>query len=298
MQMSELDPKQKRFRIRPMVSVKSSSLRLSIALAVLLPVAMPVIAKAQSQGPVTSGGNLPYIASGQSEDEILRKKRAKAEAEAAEKARLDAEDKARQEAAKAAQPAQPVVEPAKVEAPKVDAPAREPEVVVKPEGATKAPKPAVAGGPADPQLAPADGQKVKVSRQKPQETVPPGLAPDGQIVGSARPPAPMPQQMRPREAVVVVEKPMFFGLFGPRVPVTERVVELVPPAPIGRAAPPPAAPSGGLSGAKIANGQQRPKLPASNCHYHNYPSQESPFHRDVQCHWHQNPTDPAIRYVQ
>ncbi|MBP0574067.1 hypothetical protein J8J27_25545, partial [Mycobacterium tuberculosis] len=90
---------------------------------------------------------------------------------------------------------------------------------------------------------------------------------------------------QPQHGVVVVRKPLFFGLFGPEVDVTERVVVLTPPAPIGatRPAPPPPA------GARVVTSQRRA---ADNCHYHAYPMPGTYAHRDVQCHWHENPNEP------
>lgn len=36
---------------------------------------------------------------------------------------------------------------------------------------------------------------------------------------------------------------------------------------------------------------------AENCHYHAYPTDDMTFHRDVRCHWHDDPNDPSLRYV-
>ncbi|MBR7559761.1 hypothetical protein KC218_24750, partial [Mycobacterium tuberculosis] len=80
---------------------------------------------------------------------------------------------------------------------------------------------------------------VKVIRPRPLEPQTPAVAADGRVVPARPGVAVTPPQ--PQHGVVVVRKPLFFGLFGPEVDVTERVVVLPPPAPIGatRPAPPP-----------------------------------------------------------
>ncbi len=35
-----------------------------------------------------------------------------------------------------------------------------------------------------------------------------------------------------------------------------------------------------------------------NCHYHAYPADDMPFHREVRCHWHEDPNDPSIHYTR
>ena len=35
-----------------------------------------------------------------------------------------------------------------------------------------------------------------------------------------------------------------------------------------------------------------------NCHYHAYPSDDMAFHRDIRCHWHDDPNDPSIHYTR
>ena len=35
-----------------------------------------------------------------------------------------------------------------------------------------------------------------------------------------------------------------------------------------------------------------------SCHYHLYPTDDMAFHREVRCHWHEDPRDPSIRYVR
>lgn len=248
---------------------------------------MAVPARAQSQGPSTSGGNLPYIAAGQSEEEVQKRKRARAEAE--EKARQEAartaaeEEKTRQEAARAAQPA----EVAPAVAPTVTA-------TVPP----AAPAPATASVTP---TAPAAPKPVAAAAKPRQGELPPGvnpaLAADPRAVVPISPPQQRPSvaaapQPQPQHGVVVVRRPMFFGLFGPEVNVTERVVVLTPPANVGstQAAPrPPAA----VGQPKVVS-----RKPTSNCHYHAAPAAGMGYaHRDVQCHWHENPGDPTLRYV-
>jgi hypothetical protein len=259
-----------------MLSARSSNIsRFSFlaAASVLTLLALAPLAAAQSRGPTTSGGNLPYIASGQSEEEIQKRKRARAEAE--EKARQEAartaaeEEKTRQETARAAQP-----EPA----------------AAQPEPA--APTTATAAAPP-----PAEPAKPKTAARPHTTDLPPGVNPA--VVGEApRPVAPPPQQQRPAvvptppPGVVVVRRPMFFGLFGPEVNVTERVVVLTPPANVGstQASSRPQAATGSRTAAT--------RRGSESCHYHAYQAPGMGYaHRDVQCHWHQNPSDPSLRYV-
>lgn len=250
---------------------------------------MAVPARAQSQGPSTSGGNLPYIAAGQSEEEVQKRKRARAEAE--DKARQEAaraaadEEKTRQEAARAAQPAE--VAPA---APAPTVTATVPPAAPAPSTASVTP------------TAPAAPKPVATATRPRQGEVPPGVNPafagDPRAVVPISPPqqrpsvAAAPPAQQPQHGVVIVRRPMFFGLFGPEVNVTERVVVLTPPANVGstQAAPrPPAA----VGQPKVVS-----RKPTSNCHYHAAPAAGMGYaHRDVQCHWHENPGEPTLRYV-
>lgn len=35
-----------------------------------------------------------------------------------------------------------------------------------------------------------------------------------------------------------------------------------------------------------------------DCHYHAYPTDDMAFHRDIRCHWHDDPNDPSIHYTR
>jgi hypothetical protein len=278
----------------------SGTPRVALATALALLAAstlVPAVARAQAQGPTTSGGSLPYIAAGQSEEQVQQRKRARAEAE--EKTRQDAaraaaEEKARQDAARA--PAEP---PPVAAAPPVATPAAPP-VALKEQPKDAAPRQQAArepttkaarsesvrtGRPAEVAVTSEQPQpSVRIVRPRPATETPPGLAggfPDPR--NGARPQQPVPQT-----GVVVVRKPLFFGLFGPQVDVTERVVVLTPPAAIGGQPPRP------TPAPKVASGQRRA---ADNCHYHAYPTAGTYAHRDIQCHWHQDAGDPSLRYV-
>lgn len=251
----------------------AAAVRLTALAAMLAPAAFLPTAAALAQ-PSTSGGNLPYIATGQSEDEIQQRKRARAEAD--ERARQEAaraaeEERVRQDAARATAQPEPVL------APSASAPAVTATV--------------------PPAATPSDPTKAKtVARPRPTD-LPPGVSPNA-VAAEPRvaPPqqrtAVMPPPAQPQHGVVVVRRPMFFGLFGPEVNVTERVVILTPPANIGstQAGPRPPAP---IAAPRVVN-----RRPAENCHYHTRQVPGMGYaHSDIQCHWHQEPNHPSLRYV-
>jgi hypothetical protein len=35
-----------------------------------------------------------------------------------------------------------------------------------------------------------------------------------------------------------------------------------------------------------------------SCHWHAWPVEGMAFHREIRCHWHEDPGDPSIRYVR
>ncbi|MEJ1161803.1 hypothetical protein [Prosthecomicrobium sp. N25] len=44
--------------------------------------------------------------------------------------------------------------------------------------------------------------------------------------------------------------------------------------------------------------RQAPRV-GGNCHYHAYPAEGAgPFHREIRCHWHEEPDDPSLRYAR
>lgn len=248
-------------------AIRICALAATLAPAVLLPTT-PALAQ-----PSTSGGNLPYIATGQSEDEIQQRKRARAEAD--ERARQEAtiraaeDERARQDAARVTAQPEPTIAPS-------------------------APAPAVTATVPPTATTAVDPAKAKtVSRPRPAD-LPPGVSPNAV---AAEPRAVPPQQRtaavpaQPQHGVVVVRRPMFFGLFGPEVNVTERVVILTPPANIGstQASPRPPAP---IAAPRVV------RRPAENCHYHTRQAPGMGYaHGDIQCHWHQDPNHPSLRYV-
>lgn len=44
--------------------------------------------------------------------------------------------------------------------------------------------------------------------------------------------------------------------------------------------------------------EPRAHYAGQNCHFHAYPVEGMPFHRDVRCHWHRDADDPSLRYVR
>ncbi|WP_407050035.1 hypothetical protein [Methyloraptor flagellatus] len=44
--------------------------------------------------------------------------------------------------------------------------------------------------------------------------------------------------------------------------------------------------------------EPRTHYAGQNCHFHAYPVEGMPFHRDVRCHWHRDADDPSLRYVR
>lgn len=70
----------------------------------------------------------------------------------------------------------------------------------------------------------------------------------------------------------------------------------VPPAGIPEDDPPPRGALRPYDGPDRVVRSSAPR--GENCHYHAYPADDMAFHRDVRCHWHEDPNDPSIHYTR